>query len=246
MFRELSVQWKVDDGDGFRAGFDPHRTDGGWRDDEEAICTDSSGGSGSIFRRLLGRGGLEFRKARRGRGKGRGLPRCRDSGGGQSTEELQKETVSGRLEENGQQLSADVIQVRVDDGQIQWHDGTLWHTAGSVEELMEKDRFVVAQDAFLAYVDEARRLEEELLQAHREQTGGRSPNVGQKEVPKTQVRPQTQTSAAPQEVAPTPSPEPAAPPEESWGGGEPDPPAQPDPPADTGDGENMEWSNDYL
>lgn len=166
--------------------------------------------------------------------------------GGQSTEELQKETVSGRLEENGQQLSADVIQVRVDDGQIQWHDGTLWHTAGSVEELMEKDRFVVAQDAFLAYVDEARRLEEELLQAHREQTGGRSPNVGQKEVPKTQVRPQTQTSAAPQEVAPTPSPEPAAPPEESWGGGEPDPPAQPDPPADTGDGENMEWSNDYL
>ena len=45
--------------------------------------------------------------------------------------------------EDGQYLSPDMIQVRVDDGQVQWHDGTLWHTVCSVEELIEKDRFTV-------------------------------------------------------------------------------------------------------
>ena len=175
--------------------------------------------------------------------------------GGHSSEEGLAENMTEKPKEDGQYLSPDMIQVRVDAGQVQWHDGTLWHTVCSVEELIEKDRFTVAQDSFLAYVEEVRRQEEALLQAKQEegQTRSQSISVGQKETPKTTVvRPQTQTQV-PEEVAPTPTPEPVAEPEENWGGGSndtqaPAPPAveEPAPPADTGDGENMEWSNDYL
>ena len=77
--------------------------------------------------------------------------------GGHSSEEGLAENMTEKPKEDGQYLSPDMIQVRVDDGQVQWHDGTLWHTVCSVEELIEKDRFTVAQDSFLAYVEEVRR-----------------------------------------------------------------------------------------
>ena len=146
-------------------------------------------------------------------------------------------------------LTAEVIRVRVEDGQVQWYDGRLWNHVASVEELERQDRFFLAGEEFEAF-------EEELRQ---ERAAGRQEIirqdetpvlVGQKETPKT-TRPNT-TVTAPQE------PEETVPEDgggsdsgqSSGGGGSNPPPAEvAPPPADTGtsgDGENMEWSDDYL
>lgn len=156
-------------------------------------------------------------------------------------------------------LAADVIRVRVEDGQVQWYDGRLWNQVSSVEELEKQDRFSLAEDAFKAFEEELRQEKA----AGREKIIGEEQGtilVGQKETPKT-TRPNT-TATAPQEPEET-IPEAGGgdsgggsgdsggggnPPADS--GGTPNPPPEvTQPPTDsgsTGDGEDSVWSDDYL
>ena len=156
-------------------------------------------------------------------------------------------------------LAADVIRVRVEDGQVQWYDGRLWNQVAAVEELEKQDRFSLAEDAFKAFEEELRQEKA----AGREKIIGEEQGtilVGQKETPKT-TRPNT-TATAPQEPEET-IPEAGGgdsgggsgdsggggnPPADS--GGTPNPPPEvTQPPTDsgsTGDGEDSVWSDDYL
>ncbi len=191
----------------------------------------------------------------------------------------------------GECLTADVVQVRIQDGQVQWYDGRLWHEAASVEELERTDRFALAEAAFRE-LDEQLRQEKAALR-QQEAAGAAEKGalaVGRKETPKPPARPQT--SVAPGAQTEAPAPEAGAGAAEGGsgggnsgggnpGGGNPNPgnpnPGAPNPGSgsvsggtnvappevpvnpgdsggsaggdagsDTGDGENMEWSDDYL
>lgn len=179
----------------------------------------------------------------------------------------------------GEYLEADMVQVRIEDGQVQWFDGRLWHGVASVEELQRKDRFYLAEEAFREFDEQ---LRQEKAAARQAEAAGESDgeasealSVGVKETPKPVQRPQS--TSAPQ--APVEVPVPAEGSVDSGGssgggnsgggnsvggnsGGEapvaPPPVEEPsdsgnsggdsggDAGSDTGDGENMEWSDDYL
>lgn len=150
----------------------------------------------------------------------------------------------------GGYLEADEIQVRIEDGQVQWYDGRLWHEVASVKEMEQEDKFYAAGESFQAFDEQLRQEKAALRQ---EQAAGeeasREPSAGMKEVPKAPSRPKV---TAPQEPVATPEPEvqPETPPASS-GGSAPvyQPPASSGGggSSDTGgDGENMEWSDDYL
>ncbi len=146
-------------------------------------------------------------------------------------------------------LTAEAIRVRVEDGQVQWYDGRLWNHVASVEELEQQDRFSLSGEAFEAFEEEMRQ----------ERAAGRQKIisqdedavlVGQKETQRPATRPNT-AAAAPQEPEEsTPEAGGGADYSQPAGGGSSNPPpAEATPPADTGtsgDGENMEWSDDYL
>lgn len=145
-------------------------------------------------------------------------------------------------------LEAEVIRVRVEDGQVQWYDGRLWNHVASVEELEQQDRFSLAGEAFEAFEEEMRQERAAGRQEIISQDGD-AVLVGQKEIQRPTTRPNT--AAAPQE------PEESTPEtgggadysQPSGGGSSNPPPAEATPPADTGtsgDGENMAWSDDYL
>ena len=51
-------------------------------------------------------------------------------------------------------LVPEEIKVRIDDGEVQWFDGTLWHTVAAVEDLAAEDRFCKAEEAFLAFTEQ--------------------------------------------------------------------------------------------
>ena len=190
-------------------------------------------------------------------------------------------------------LSAEELKVRIDDGEVQWFDGVMWHTAASVEELAREDKFYAAQEGF-------QELEEQLKQQWEDRRAeqesaverGETLLVGQKEQPKPTEKPKptrpTVTAPAPEPViVPELVPEPTAAPENSGGGnsgggnsgggggnsgggnsgggdsGNTGDSSNPgggdsgntgdngnsgggDNGGDTGDGENMEWSDDYL
>lgn len=205
-----------------------------------------------------------------------------DAGGPKDSpveEQKPKETAAEQREEiNPEEMgyvASDTIRVRIEDNQVQWYDGRLWHEVASVEELEKEDRFCLAEEAFREFDEQMR---QEKAAARQEQAGETEASgtlsVGVKETPRPVQRPQA--TPAPQVPADVPAPEagPAdnggsggnsgggAPQPENPGGGAPQPanPATPPPvtpppadvPADsgnsgdTGDGENMEWSDDYL
>lgn len=156
-------------------------------------------------------------------------------------------------------LTAEMIQVRIDDGQVQWYDGTLWHNVASVEELAEEDKFYLAQDPFLAFSQE---LQQENAEGSVEswQTGTFMAEengllVGQKETPKPAAKPKAPSQPSPEET-PAPQEPVDTPPADNSQISTPSynpPPSAPAPstpapstPTDTGDGENMEWTDDYL
>lgn len=160
-------------------------------------------------------------------------------------------------------VAPDTIRVRIQDNQVQWYDGKFWHEAASVEELRREDRFCLAEEAFREF-DEQLRQEKAAERQAQEGTAG-TLSAGVKETPKPVQRPQAppapQATPEPQAPADVPTPEPASPGSGAGGGGAaPENPAAPPPvtppPADapagsessgdTGDGENMEWSDDYL
>ena len=151
-------------------------------------------------------------------------------------------------------LVPEEIKVRIDDGEVQWFDGTLWHTVAAVEDLVAEDRFCKAEEAFLAFTEQLiQEKVQEQAQVSQEQDTllqEEGPEVGQKPTPKPTPKPpkkpeQQEPAPDAEEPVETPPPSvPAAPPSTPTG---PAPTPQPTPPpADTGDGEDMGWSDDYL
>ncbi|MCI8543054.1 MAG: hypothetical protein HFH95_07055 [Lachnospiraceae bacterium] len=188
---------------------------------------------------------------------------------------LEERTAEGSLEEQKAEIApetlgyvrADTVRVRIEDDRVQWYDGRLWHDVASVEELAKEDRFCLAEEGFRAFDEQ---LMQEKAAKRQEEAGAEASgalSVGVKETPKPAVRPQTAVPQAPAEI-----PEQVDPPadnsgnngnsggggnsgNQNSGGGEAAPPPV-DVPGDTGggdaggsdsgDGENMEWSDDYL
>ena len=184
-------------------------------------------------------------------------------------------------------IASEAVQIRVCDGEVQWYDGAIWRSVGSMEELSEQDMYNVSKDSLLALVEEIskKRLEEQVGTMVDPMTG--EVQVG--EVPKATPKPVVVTPAPVVTQAPVvesgdtgsgsnnnassnnnsssdnnsgssndsganSNPAPTTVP------GEPTPaPAQPTPapseptqaptqetPPDTGDGEDIGWSDDYL
>ncbi|MCM1120321.1 MAG: hypothetical protein NC543_13285 [bacterium] len=199
-------------------------------------------------------------------------------------------------------LSAETLQVRIDDGEVQWYDGTIWHTVAAVEDMEKEDKFYAAQERLQEFEEQ---LKQE-LESRENQQEGLEPQedilkVGQKqetkpaEKPKPAVREPVSTPATNPVPEPTPTPEgggnsagdggssgggnsagdggnsgsdnptgdggssgggnPAGGGGDSGGGnpagdggnsGSDNPAGDGGSSGDTGDGENMEWSDDYL
>ncbi|MCM1101326.1 MAG: hypothetical protein NC079_04365 [Clostridium sp.] len=193
------------------------------------------------------------------------------------------------------------VQIRVNDGNVEWYDGIRWHVEGSVEELAGKDTFhrsaedwETMDEQLSGYVTEdSQTLLASLNPEDAKPLIGENEQSGQGTQGQTS-RPQNAASQAPAQTSQRPaqtqqpavqtpavggasgnqtpnagssnddssdddSSDNSAPGDDSSGGdvsgGESsggqdtpveEPPAE-DPPADdTGDGENMDWSNDYL
>lgn len=175
-------------------------------------------------------------------------------------EAKQEREITPQILEQGGYLPAEALRVRVDDGRVQWYDGQIWHDVAAVEELEKEDRFYLAGENFAAFDEQ---LRQESVAKRQEEAVALSENedivVGQKEVPKPTARPKP--AVTPQQPATTPEPEPepeVAPPASSGGGGggggggSVAPPPAADPPQDSGgssggsDGEDSEWTDDYL
>lgn len=189
--------------------------------------------------------------------------------------EIQHQELSARELSAQGYLSVETLQVRIDDGEVQWYDGMMWHTVAAVEDMEKEDKFYIAQERLQEFEEQ---LKQE-LQSWENQQEGIEPQedilkVGQKqetkptEKPKPAVREPVSTTATDPVPEPTPAPESGG--NSAGNGGNSDNSAGDggsggsDNPAgdggsggdnsggdggsggDTGDGENMEWSDDYL
>ena len=183
------------------------------------------------------------------------------------TVEQSREVVLEELMAQGY-IDAGKLQVRIDDGQVQWYDGEIWHDTASVEELEKEDRFYLAEENFKAFQEELSQERE----AERAQESVIPPEettllVGQKETPKPAQKPKSNGSSSPKQggsSVPAADPgyswddqgssdnnqpaasQPASPPQDTTPAAPPAPEPEPPSGGDTGDGENMEWSDDYL
>ena len=72
-------------------------------------------------------------------------------------------------------VSVDMLKIRIDDGEVQWYDGVMWHTAATVEEMEKEDKFYVAQEAFLEF-------EEQLIQQRETERVGQESAGGQEQI----------------------------------------------------------------
>ncbi|MCM1231881.1 MAG: hypothetical protein NC489_17315 [Ruminococcus flavefaciens] len=97
-------------------------------------------------------------------------------------------------------VSIDNIQVRVDDGLIQWYDGNVWHTVAAVEELSQEDKFYQALETFQIF---SRELQQEKAETSSQiqQSGAfwdedSGLSVGKKETPKPTPKPAATQPAA--------------------------------------------------
>lgn len=168
----------------------------------------------------------------------------------------------------GGYLSADEIRVRVNDGDVEWYDGRLWHRVASVEELVANDKFYVAQEKYGEFEEQLRQEEAvqqqkgTLLAQRQAET-----SVWQKDAPAPASTPKPSSGTRPQTAVTAPVQTPGTPQQSAGNDSSNDDsndndnstsaPAEPpadtpvEPPSDaggsdTGDGENMEWSDDYL
>lgn len=177
-------------------------------------------------------------------------------------------------------ISLETLKVRIDDGEIQWYDGTVWHTAATVEKMEKEDKFYVAEEDFQNFEEQMKQQLED-CRAEQESVGeqGETLLVGQKAEPKPTEKPKSDKPAVTTSVTvPVFVPEPTAPPENNVGGnpgggdsgnsgntgggntgggntsggdsgntgGDNTGGDSGNSGTDTGDGENMEWSDDYL
>ncbi|MCM1024982.1 MAG: hypothetical protein NC432_00980 [Roseburia sp.] len=169
---------------------------------------------------------------------------------------LSQETGSSTIEpvkaENT--IPADNVQVRVDDGLIQWYDGTIWHTVATVEELSQEDKFNQALEAFQIFSQELQQEKAE-TPSQSQQTGtfwdkDGGLSVGKKETPKATPKPAATPPAAEEPTAQEPAVENTAPAAPSTPApSAPSTPSVPDTPStpapSEGDGEDMEWTPDF-
>lgn len=141
----------------------------------------------------------------------------------ESVEVQQTEQSAAELAAQGY-LPLEELTVRIDDGEVQWFDGVIWHTVAPVEDLAKEDKFYAAQEGF-------QELEEQLKQQWEDRRAeqesaverGETLLVGQKEDPKPTEKPKptkpTVTAPVPEPViVPELVPEPTAAPENSGGG----------------------------
>lgn len=178
---------------------------------------------------------------------------------------LSQETASpsGETAEKENTISADSIQVRIDDGEVQWYDGTVWHTVATVEELSREDKFYLALESFRAFSQELQQEKaENPPQFGSDDTfmNGEDLAVGKKETPKPTPKPATPPPAAeettPQEPpvennAPAAPSVPSAPSNPTPSTPTPSTPAPSTPAPSDGDGEDIDgggvdWGSDYL
>ena len=180
------------------------------------------------------------------------------------------------------------LKVRIDDGEVQWFDGMIWHTVSSVEEMQKEDKFYLAQEAFRLFEEQMRQqgAESDMEESEINQAGTLS--VGQKKEPKPAEKPKPTKPVVTEPVIdpslqlpipgsiPTPAPDNIGQPSSpdsggnsggnsgggSSGGGDGGSSGSgggdggnsgsdggdsgSSGGGDTGDGENMEWSDDYL
>ncbi|MDE6518142.1 MAG: hypothetical protein K2L18_09910 [Acetatifactor sp.] len=214
-------------------------------------------------------------------------------------------------------LSAEALDVRIDDGEVQWFDGVIWHGVASVEEMAKEDKFYVAQEIFREFEEQLKQREADSTAEGSDSSQGETLSIVQREEPKPTAKPQSTKPTVTEPVTvPTvipvlePQPTPAS--ESNGGGGGGSQPSAPAPDSgnsgsgggnsgggdggssgsgggdggssgsgggdggssdpgsgdsgssgggdtgsgdaggsdsgssDTGDGENMEWSDDYL
>ena len=155
------------------------------------------------------------------------------------------------------------LELRVRDGDLEWYDGVRWNHAGTVSELVAADPIANPSEewkALAARLAETRAAEQEAeMAALSRENSVLSVDEIAAARPQTSApavsRPTTPGAAQPAAPAPVPGnnndnndnndddgghdegPAPAP---------EPDPAPEPEPaPDDTGDGENIEWSDDY-
>ena len=199
-------------------------------------------------------------------------------------------------------LSAEALDVRIDDGEVQWFDGVIWHGVASVEEMAKEDKFYVAQEDFREFEEQLKQREADSAAEGSDSSQGETLSIGQREEPKPTAKPQSTKPAVTETVTvpiviPVLEPQPTPAPESNGGGGGGSQPSAPAPDSgnsgsgggnsgggdggssdpgsgdsgssgggdtgsgnaggsdegggdsggsDTGDGENMEWSDDYL
>lgn len=108
-------------------------------------------------------------------------------------------------------ISAEALDVRIDDGEVQWFDGVAWHGVASVEEMAKEDKFYAAQEVFREF-EEQLKQQKEADRAAEESAAGQSGtlSIGQKEEPRPTAKPQ---STKPQSTSPTvTAPSPVVPP----------------------------------
>jgi len=87
-------------------------------------------------------------------------------------------------------VSVDALKIRIDDGEVQWYDGVMWHTVATVEEMEKEDKFYVAQEAFQEF-EEQLKQQQETEKAMQQSTGEQEQIllVGQKKDPKPAEKP---------------------------------------------------------
>lgn len=128
----------------------------------------------------------------------------------ESVEVQQTEQSAAELAAQGY-LPLEELTVRIDDGDVQWFDGTMWHTVASMEELAKEDKFYVAQEDFLEFEEQLKQQWED-SRAEQESPEEREETllVGQKEIPKPVEKPKptkpAETAPAEETVSPPVAP----------------------------------------
>ncbi len=138
------------------------------------------------------------------------------------------------------------VQIRVRDSEIEWFDGTMWHSAGHVQDYVAQDPF------YIAPTEQEGQASENVSEEATEEDTDNADEAGEvfhlrqrSEIVQQQTTQTTTTTTAPTTTTPTtqapatttPAPTPAP---------EPTPEPAPTPAPETGDGGDIAWTPDLL
>lgn len=141
------------------------------------------------------------------------------------TQEVMSAEVTGDdlLVENTEQGNREIL-IRIDDGMVEWFDGSKWCQAASVEELQQQDKFYLAKEALEEfeqnYIEEKTEEQQETLTILEEEEIPLL--VGEKEKPKEKPKketPKTNTSSEQTTDTPVPTETPQPPADAGSSGG---------------------------